>query len=93
MLQDVAASVGRTIGKVKSMPHVLLSVGGAVVPLLRELRETEYQFTAPYVLDSSDIEETLRPGSDPVGRGLPGDGRERAAGSEPGPGASAPSPP
>src|SRR3954447_25015799 len=58
-LQDVAASVGRTIGKVRSMPHVLLSVGGAVVPLLRELRETEYQFAGPYVLDSSDIEAKL----------------------------------
>jgi nucleoside-diphosphate-sugar epimerase len=57
VLQDVAASVGRTAGKVKSMPHVLLSVGGAVVPLLRELRETEYQFARPYVLDSSEIEE------------------------------------
>jgi hypothetical protein len=41
------------------MPHVLLSVGGAVVPVLRELRETEYQFTRPYVLDSSEIEERL----------------------------------
>jgi nucleoside-diphosphate-sugar epimerase len=59
VLQDVAASVGRTIGKVRSMPHLLLSVGGAVVPLLRELRETEYQFIAPYVLDSSDIQEQL----------------------------------
>jgi nucleoside-diphosphate-sugar epimerase len=59
VLQDVAASMGRSIGKVRSMPHVLLSVGGAVVPLLRELRETEYEFTAPYVLDSSDIEEKL----------------------------------
>jgi nucleoside-diphosphate-sugar epimerase len=59
VLQDVADSVGRTIGKVHSMPHVLLSVGGVFVPLLRELRETEYEFTAPYVLDSSDIEEKL----------------------------------
>jgi nucleoside-diphosphate-sugar epimerase len=59
VLEDVAASVGRTIGKVRSIPHVLLSVGGAVVPLLRELRETEYEFTAPYVLDSSDIEAEL----------------------------------
>jgi nucleoside-diphosphate-sugar epimerase len=59
VLQDVAASVGRTIGKVRSMPHVLLSVGGALVPLLRELRETEYEFTAPYVLDSSEIEQKL----------------------------------
>jgi len=59
VLQDVAASVGRRIGKVKTMPHALLSVGGAVVPVLRELRETEYQFTRPYVLDSSEIEERL----------------------------------
>src|SRR6187397_1822181 len=59
VLQDVAASVGRTIGKVKPMPPVLLSVGGAMVPLLRELRETEYQFAAPYVLDSSAIEEAF----------------------------------
>jgi nucleoside-diphosphate-sugar epimerase len=59
VLEDVAASVGRTIGKVRSMPHALLSVGGAVVPLLREMRETEYQFTAPYLLDSSDIERRL----------------------------------
>ena len=29
------------------------------MPLLRELRETEYQFAAPYVLDSSDIEEAF----------------------------------
>ena len=56
VLEDVAASVGRSIGKVRSMPHVLLSVGGAVVPQLRELRETEYQFARPYVLDSSAIE-------------------------------------
>jgi nucleoside-diphosphate-sugar epimerase len=56
VLADVAASVGRTIGPVKSMPHVLLSVGGVFVPLLRELRETEYHFAAPYVLDSSAIE-------------------------------------
>jgi len=59
VLQDVAASVGRTIGKVRTMPHVLLSLGGAVVPVLRELRETEYQFTRPYVLDSSEIEQRL----------------------------------
>jgi nucleoside-diphosphate-sugar epimerase len=50
---------GRSIGRVRSMPHVLLTVGGAVVPVLRELRETEYQFARPYVLDSSDIQETF----------------------------------
>ncbi len=59
------------------MPHVLLSLGGAVVPVLRELRETEYQFTRPYVLDSSDDRAAARPGPHAVGRGLPGHGRER----------------
>ena len=29
------------------------------VPVLRELRETEYQFLEPYVLDSSAIEREL----------------------------------
>lgn len=56
VLEDVAASVGRTPGPVRAMPHALLTVGGLVVPMLRELRETEYQFTRPYVLDSSAIE-------------------------------------
>ena len=53
----MAASVGRTIGKVKSVPHVLLSVGGAVVPLPGEPGETEYQFRAPYFLDPSAFQE------------------------------------
>jgi hypothetical protein len=37
----------------------LLGVGGAVVPLLREMRETVYQFERPYTLDSSAIEREL----------------------------------
>ena len=44
---------------VKAWPKALLGVGGAVVPLLREMRETEYQFLRPYVLDSSAIEREL----------------------------------
>ncbi|QIG42662.1 NAD-dependent epimerase/dehydratase family protein [Nocardioides anomalus] len=57
VLEDVAASVGRTIGAVRAVPHAVLAVGGVLVPMLRELRETEYQFARPYVLDSSAIRE------------------------------------
>jgi hypothetical protein len=33
----------------------VLTLGGLVSPLLRELQETEYQFLRPYLLDSSAI--------------------------------------
>jgi nucleoside-diphosphate-sugar epimerase len=57
VIADVCHAVGREPGKVKPMPGFVLGVLGAVVPVLKELRETEYQFERPYVLDSSDIEE------------------------------------
>ena len=59
VIADVCHAVGREPGKVKPMPGFVLGVLGAVIPVLKELRETEYQFTAPYVLDSSDIENTF----------------------------------
>ena len=59
VIADVCESVGREPAPVKAMPSVLLAVGGALVPLLRELRETEYQFLQPYVLDSSAIQREL----------------------------------
>jgi len=59
VIADVCHAVGREPGKVKPMPGFVLGVLGAVVPVLKELRETEYQFTAPYVLDSSDIENAF----------------------------------
>jgi nucleoside-diphosphate-sugar epimerase len=56
---DVCRSIGREPVRVKPWPRALLSVGGAVVPLLREMRETVYQFERSYVLDSSAIEREL----------------------------------
>ncbi|GAA1246385.1 NAD-dependent epimerase/dehydratase family protein [Kitasatospora nipponensis] len=35
------------------MPGALLWLGGLAVPMVRELRETQYQFRGPFVLDSS----------------------------------------
>jgi nucleoside-diphosphate-sugar epimerase len=56
---DVCRTAGREPVPVKGFPRWLLPVGGAVVPMLRELRETEYQFRRPYVLDSSAITREL----------------------------------
>ncbi len=56
---DVCRAVGREPVKVKGLPRAVLGIGGRLVPALRELRETEYQFRRPYVLDSSAIEREL----------------------------------
>lgn len=58
-IADVCRAAGREPVRVKAMPRAVLAVGGAVVPILRELRETAYQFTRPYVLDSSAITREL----------------------------------
>jgi nucleoside-diphosphate-sugar epimerase len=56
---DVCRAAGRPPVAVRPWPRALLGVGGAVVPLLREMRETEYQFLRPYLLDSSDAQHQL----------------------------------
>jgi nucleoside-diphosphate-sugar epimerase len=58
-LADVCRAAGKAPVRVKGFPKAVLGLGGAVVPALRELRETEYQFLRPYVLDSSAIEREL----------------------------------
>lgn len=58
-IADVCRAAGREPVRVRAMPRVVLAVGGTVVPILRELRETAYQFTRPYVLDSSAITREL----------------------------------
>jgi nucleoside-diphosphate-sugar epimerase len=56
---DVCRAAGKEPVEVKAWPWALLGLGGYVVPLLREMRETVYQFQRPYVLDSSAIEREL----------------------------------
>ena len=58
-VNDVLASVGAKPVTVKAMPNALLALASPFVPILRELRETLYQFTSPYVLDSSAITEAF----------------------------------
>lgn len=58
-IADVCRSVGREPVRVRPWPRVLLGLGGRVVPLLRELRDMEHQFLAPFVLDSGAIGREL----------------------------------
>ncbi|WP_036569092.1 NAD-dependent epimerase/dehydratase family protein [Nocardioides sp. URHA0032] len=58
-IADVCRAAGREPVAVKGFPRWVLGVMGRFVPVLRELRETEYQFRSPYVLDSSAITREL----------------------------------
>jgi nucleoside-diphosphate-sugar epimerase len=52
-----AAGVGRV--RVSTLPPALLHAMGLVWPLMRELRETEYQFRDDFVMDSSAAQTTF----------------------------------
>ncbi|MCM0621696.1 NAD-dependent epimerase/dehydratase family protein [Nocardioides bruguierae] len=56
---DLCRAAGLPVKPVRGFPPGTLAVGGLVVPLLRELRETAYQFRRDYVLDSSAITREL----------------------------------
>jgi nucleoside-diphosphate-sugar epimerase len=45
--------------KVRSMPRFVMRAAGVVVPMAREMAEMDYQFYAPFVLDSSLTERTF----------------------------------
>ena len=58
-VNDVLASVGKPPVSVKAYPKAVVRAFGAVNSQMRELRETEYQFTRPYVMDSTAITAQL----------------------------------
>ncbi|MGC5629288.1 NAD-dependent epimerase/dehydratase family protein [Georgenia sp. Z1344] len=62
---DLAAAAGVGVPKVSAMPTWLLVVVGWFVPQMREIRKIDHQFTAPYVVDSSEAEAALGFGPTP----------------------------
>jgi nucleoside-diphosphate-sugar epimerase len=58
-VNDVLASVGKPPVKVSAYPKAVTWAAGLFDGQMKELRETEYQFTRPYVLDSSAITAEL----------------------------------
>ncbi len=59
VIADVCRAAGREPVAVKSYPKGALALSGLVVPIMREMWETAYQFQRPYELDSSAIEREL----------------------------------
>lgn len=53
-LADVMAAAGRPAPKVSSIPGPVFAALALVVPMLRELKQLDYQWTRPYVLDDSE---------------------------------------
>jgi nucleoside-diphosphate-sugar epimerase len=56
---DVATLTGRRRPAVRGLPRGVVTVGGLVVPWLRELGETRHQFERPFVLDASLTRQTF----------------------------------
>ncbi|MFJ7248937.1 NAD-dependent epimerase/dehydratase family protein [Kitasatospora sp. NPDC098652] len=56
MVERLAAEAGTGPVPVRRLSPVLLGAAGLFSPLLRELRETRYQFDRPFVVDSSAYE-------------------------------------
>jgi nucleoside-diphosphate-sugar epimerase len=54
-----AALTGRPPLTVRKLPRFVMRTAGLVVPIARELAEMDYQFYAPFVLDSSLTERTF----------------------------------
>jgi len=63
VIADLAAAAGSGPVRVTAMPPAVVYGMGLVWPLMRELRETEYQFRDDFIMDSSAAQETfaLRP--------------------------------
>jgi nucleoside-diphosphate-sugar epimerase len=56
---DLAASAGVPDVKAKAVPGLLLSALGLFQPVMRELKETDYQRERPYVLDDTAARDTF----------------------------------
>ena len=58
VIDDFAPAAGVQV-RVSAIPPALLHTMGLVWPLMRELRETEYQFRGDFIMDSSAAQATF----------------------------------
>jgi len=58
-VHDLCRAAGVPPVKVGVLPHAVIRTAGLVVPMMRELEETRYQFVRPFVLDSSAAQRTF----------------------------------
>lgn len=67
---DLCDVAGVPPARVQEVPGWAVRAVGVAVPMLRELRETRYQFEMPYVLDASQTTAKLGVGHTPWGEAL-----------------------
>lgn len=71
MAEAVASVAGARTPRISSMPAWVIRAMGRVVPLMREIDELLYQFTDPFVMDSSLTESTFGLSPTPWDEALP----------------------
>ncbi|MFI6868447.1 NAD-dependent epimerase/dehydratase family protein [Nocardia sp. NPDC050406] len=59
LAERICAQAGAPAPRLSSIPGPIFYALGLVSPLIRELRETRYQFDRPFVVDSSAFEQTF----------------------------------
>jgi nucleoside-diphosphate-sugar epimerase len=59
VIDDFARAAGVGLVRVRALPPALMHGMGLVWPLMRELRETEYQFRDDFVMDSTAAQATF----------------------------------
>jgi nucleoside-diphosphate-sugar epimerase len=59
VISDLGTAAGTGQVRVSTVPSAVLAGVGLVWPLMRELRETEYQFRGDFVMDSSAAQATF----------------------------------
>ena len=60
VIEDFAAAAGAGPVRIRAIPSAAVQAMGLAWPLMRELRETEYQFRDDFIMDSSAAQETFR---------------------------------
>jgi nucleoside-diphosphate-sugar epimerase len=70
LAERLSALAGAPAPRISRMPRWVMNAIGVVSPLVRELRETRYQFDKPFVVDSSDFESTFGIAPTPMGEAL-----------------------
>ncbi|QFY07263.1 NAD-dependent epimerase/dehydratase family protein [Nonomuraea phyllanthi] len=68
--ERMAAQLGLPAPKVAQIPWALVRAAGLFSPMLGELKHVRYQFTAPYVLDSSAFQRTFGVEPTPIDQAL-----------------------
>lgn len=58
-LADLAQALGVPLPTVRAIPRAVLTAAGVGVPMLRELRRSDYQFTRPFVVDATETKRAL----------------------------------